>query len=353
MKVLYFGIQNEEQDYGGSVIRKRNLSFLEELVGEENIVLHLHSLNDSDFTRRTTLLQGLIGTELQVDKELLRKINNVDTVFIDGTLFSSFSVSALRKSRVITFFHNVEYDFYCQMTVKFCGLRSILKRGFYKAALYNYEKRICRYSDTIITLNKKDSERLRQLYGRESDLILPTSMTDSYSEKEHSNISPYLLFVGSDFFGNTDGLFWFCEHCMPTIKLPLIVAGRGMDKYKDKYRSDNIRFYGYVDDLAELYRNAVAVVLPIINGSGMKTKTCEAMMYGKVIFGTEESFEGYQLSKDCVVCSSDTVFISKINTYIDEGVRYFSTDNRDLFLQNYESGVVGKKFRDYFAGAKI
>jgi len=37
------------------------------------------------------------------------------------------------------------------------------------------------------------------------------------------------------------------------------------------------------------------VILPIISGSGMKTKTAEALMYGKSIIGIKEAFEGYKM----------------------------------------------------------
>ena len=137
---------------------------------------------------------------------------------------------------------------------------------------------------------------------------------------------------------------------MPYINSKLIVVGKGMHKFINKYQSGKISFLGYVDDLSELYRNASAVVLPIISGSGMKTKTCEAMMYGKVIFGTAESFEGYLTTKDCILCDNDKEFVEKINAYLSGEVRYFSHDNRNLFLENYENNVVKKNFINCFAG---
>ncbi len=37
------------------------------------------------------------------------------------------------------------------------------------------------------------------------------------------------------------------------------------------------------------------IISPIFVGGGMKVKTCEALMYGKNIIGTSESFEGYDI----------------------------------------------------------
>lgn len=346
-KLLYYGWAQDKQDSGGSVIRKRNLAFLGKMIGNSNITIHYHP-KDTKIVRIACFLQALTGIELYADKILLKELKRTDATFIDGTIGGTFSSSTLRRTRVISFFHNVEYDYYCQEGLNRPGIISKLKYFLRKSEIFCYEKRICRHSDTIITLNQRDSERLRQLYGRNSDLILPSSMVDTYKKAEPEETPPYLLFVGSDFFGNTDGLFWFCEQCLPFIRIPLIVVGKGMEKYNNRYSPEQISFYGYVDDLSELYRNAAAVVLPIISGSGMKTKTCEAMMYGKVIFGTPESFEGYLLSSDCIVCKTDIEFIEAINTYLDKSGRRISTANRELFLKNYEDSVVAKKFYEYF-----
>ena len=37
------------------------------------------------------------------------------------------------------------------------------------------------------------------------------------------------------------------------------------------------------------------MLFPIFEGSGMKLKTCEALMFGKNIIGTPEAFAGYDI----------------------------------------------------------
>ena len=336
------------------MIRKRNLALLKKLAGEDGVYFYEWQGQTTWISRRVKNLQVLTGCELGVDKALLRKIRESDLVFIDGTTVAGFSRRSLRMGRVVSFFHNVESDYYCQERAAAHSILQKVKHRFHKFELFVYERRLLRYSDKVITLNQRDSDRLKMLYGRGSDLLLPTSMEDAYRADAlpATDNEPYLLFVGSDFFGNTEGLFRFCENCVPKINASLIVAGRGMEKYEGRFPSDRIRFYGYVKDLSELYQNAVAVVMPIISGSGMKTKTCEALMYGKVIFGTQESFEGYRLSEDCILCENDAAFIDKINTYLESGVRTFSPANREVYLQNYESSIVEEQFVKYFAGER-
>ena len=54
-----------------------------------------------------------------------------------------------------------------------------------------------------------------------------------------------------NFFGNTDGLFWFIENCLDSIDCKLRVVGNGMDLFKDKYPEKNVEFIGFVPDLSD------------------------------------------------------------------------------------------------------
>ncbi len=351
-KVLYYSEDCGKQAFGGSVTKKRNLDLLKGCVGEDNVKWYVHSRPSTRVKARIYFLQRILGLDLGYDKRFTEEFNDCDIVFFDGSRDGAITGAMLKRKRCIVFFHNVEYVFYQLEKKNNGGFRERLKRSLEKKSIYLYERRLCRNAYKVITLNERDSAELMRLYGRGSDLILPSSMPDTYTAGEANPDEPYILFVGCDFFGNTEGLFWFCENCMPEIGCRLIVVGKEMDRYKDRYSSDRISFYGYVDDLSGYYRNAAAMVLPILSGSGMKTKTCEAMMQGKVIFGTKESFEGYELSEDCIVCENGKDFIDKINSYLNGNVRYFSEANRNLYLKNYEAGIVAGKFADFFAEAR-
>ena len=71
---------------------------------------------------------------------------------------------------------------------------------------------------------------------------------------------------------------------------------------------------GTVDCLETWYEKADVVISPIFLGSGMKTKTAEALMYGKPILGTKEAFEGYDTdpAKVGALCNTATEFIETI-----------------------------------------
>ena len=74
------------------------------------------------------------------------------------------------------------------------------------------------------------------------------------------------------------------------------IVGKGMGRIRDNYYvPENVEIVGDAPDLLPYFEEADIMVLPIFKGSGMKVKTCESLMYGKNIIGTDEAFEGYAL----------------------------------------------------------
>ena len=62
------------------------------------------------------------------------------------------------------------------------------------------------------------------------------------------------LFVGSNFFGNTDGLKWFIENVLPKTEIHLTIVGNGMSKAFSN--SDRITVFDFVEDLSVFYKEA-------------------------------------------------------------------------------------------------
>ena len=112
-----------------------------------------------------------------------------------------------------------------------------------------------------------------------------------------------------------------------------------MKRYSPPVKSKKIIIIGEVDDLTEYYMSASAVVCPIFLGDGMKTKTAEAMMYGKTIFASSEALEGYEVDnvKNIYKCNTENEFIDRINEYFIKGEgKLFNKNIREKFISKYE-----------------
>ena len=139
---------------------------------------------------------------------------------------------------------------------------------------------------------------------------------------------------------------------MPLIKVDceIVLVGNHMDLLKDEFMDDDrIIVHGRVEDLSPYYERATLVIGPIFEGAGMKVKTAEALSYGKVFIGTDESLIGYKelaeslLGKSIFVCNNEIEFADAINShnFNDE----FSQDNYNFFLKNYSIGAATIKFK--------
>lgn len=264
-------------------------------------------------------------------------------IFIDSSQLG-YIAKVVRKNfpdlRIYTFFQNMEYDF---ISSSVWDGKDFLHAFKIPMTKYN-ERCACRYSDKIIVFNSRDASRVKEVYHRDADMQIPIWLTDDYTDTPP--IIPTekgvkeALFIGSYFFGNTQGLKWFCKEVLPHAKIHLTIVGSGMDAFsKDIEQSNKISIYSNVPDLKPYYEKADFVVLPITTGGGMKVKTAEALKYGKFIIGTKESLEGYDFNPEiATICNTATEFTEAISNY--NRPFKFNAPSRLLFKQKYSYDAV-------------
>ena len=320
---LLYIVTRMDCPHGGAIINRRNCDLLKDICKERLVVYEFdYDFQQTKMQKIVNTLRGrLYGITSRHIQDVIRLIEqrHVDKVFVSYSLFGCFS-KAIKKRypeiEVITFFHNVEYEY--------AKGEYLAKQVFkYKLLIYiakRLERMSVNCSDRIIALNRRDGKRIKQLYGREVDLILPTTFKDKWrgvttKEEKGPHVPLRLLFVGFNFYANVQGVDWFVKNVMNGLSgAVLYIVGKGMEKERERWASGNVVVVGTVENLDEWYEMADVVVLPIFLGSGMKTKTAEALMYGKPILGTTEAFEGYDFDAFLVgaLCNDVSSFISNI-----------------------------------------
>lgn len=346
MKILFISntFHNVEKN-GGVIINTRNYNALKEIFGEN---IEYYEVQEKSKKEKLINLfkfkaySNLLKKDFLFIKNLLLK-NEYDFLFVSSSLFSYIS-EELKKDfqdlKIITFFHNVEKSFTRDMYLSESNkIKKILKYIIYKNHS-SLEKISVKNSNYLITLNQRDAEEIEEIYNRKIDIILPTTLEDQYTGlKCIDKNQKELLFVGSNFFGNTQGLEWFLDEIYPNLQeVRLTVVGKGMEYLSNKYNFKNLKVLGYVENIEEVYARADAVILPIISGSGMKTKTAEAMMYGKYMFATDEALVGYEsYIQDLFVdkCNTKDEFINAINQYIKKDKSCFNQNSRIAYEKNF------------------
>ena len=358
---------------GGVRASKEHYDMLVSVFGAENVmaILFVHSkdaelLNSSKHAstnliiyKRTEgniklLVAACFGCRVYMpwaEKKILKEISHfsADLIFMDFSVTGRL-LKKMHSYKTICFYHNIESD-YTLNKMKTDGIRYF---SAYLVAKAN--DRWASKADYVMCFNERDSNRLKKLYRREADYIFPISLKDRFdnSKCQVSN-EKRLLFLGSCFGPNKDGIEWFIREVMPvlTSEIPdlyLDIVGLGFEKNKARYeKSKNVNVIGSVDNTDEWYYSHPAVVMPIRYGAGMKVKTAEAMMFGRFIFATNEALEGYEVdgTEGIVRCNTAKEYANAIFQYFMSLAycqKKYAKEVRELFIDKYEHEHIKEEF---------
>ena len=344
-KVMLLTKQLHASPAGGrEMLCKLNHDALKEIYGGRLVVLELPRSRLQGLRSIVTAFRGNIdGLNDAVIGKALQTIQaeNVGKVFVDGSNLGGFVKVAKRRFphvEISTFFHNVEARFFLGSLRQTKSLRALAVL----VANYLAERKAVRYSDKIICLSERDSCLLQKFYGRTATHVSPMALQDKLPP-DHDMAAPppkdkFALFVGGVFYANRAGITWFVKHVVPHIQIKTCIVGRGFEDLKQELeREGKVVVVGAVDSLAEWYRNAHFVIAPIFDGSGMKTKVAEAMMFGKKVIGTPEAFSGYEDVADRAgwVCATADDFIAAIACANGSIVPSFDPELRAIYEKKY------------------
>lgn len=346
MKVLFI-TKNFEQvkNDGGSVVTKRNYELLLKLFGEENVDVEIVPAPNSFMKIVNLITLQDYGICLKQRKKLKKKVLNYDYVFFNSSLYGNLiKFCNTKKLKTVVYFHNVEYCYYYAL-YKF--KKSLLSFVFCKYIKF-IERKSCNNSLCKVVLNKRDSINLYSVYKINSDLIIPISMKPHFMGVENFlHLRNKCGFIGSNFFANQEGLKWFIDNVLPYINKKFVVAGSICEWIRNFYPNNElIEVVGYVEDLKDFYSNIDFIVSPIFSGSGMKTKSVEALSYGIPIIGTGEAFVGIESDKTGKLCSSSKEFIDAINSF--DVTTYNRIGIKEYFNKNLSEDIIYEQLKVFF-----
>lgn len=332
---------------GGEQVAEMHYNTLIQLVGKDCVDTYFLHCQDK---KRSLLdyLRGILyfpfnyhfGLTPKKARELCKTAQNYNIVFIDRSVFGIIAKKLKEsgyKGKIVVFFHNIEALYFSSKISKRDLFRSVIVRCADRNDAYS-----CQYADKVIALNKRDDNELYKRYGRHADALIPIAFHDKYNtvkpQESPTRTRPKCLFIGSNFTANNEGLIWFVKNVLPNVNIDFKVVGKGMERLKEEEEAlHDIEVIGSVPDLTPYIIEADLMILPIFKGSGMKVKTCESLMFGKNILGTDEAFEGYDADYDRIggKCNTADEFVKKINAFIATPRPRFNNYSRELYLERY------------------
>jgi glycosyltransferase involved in cell wall biosynthesis len=111
-----------------------------------------------------------------------------------------------------------------------------------------------------------------------------------------------------------------CSRIIPKLDkdTKYFVMGKCPDSIKERFKSDNIVFLGFVDDIRSVVMSTDIYLCPMVYGTGIKTKIIEAMAMGIPVVTNSIGAEGLNVTngKELYICDSDEEIIECTNTLL-------------------------------------
>lgn len=164
------------------------------------------------------------------------------------------------------------------------------------------------------------------------------------------------LFIGSlDYFPNHEGIIYFCTEIIPELRKRSLqefrvdIVGSGSLKKLTAQIGNipEVNLLGYVEDIAEVYQNAEAVIVPVRGGGGTRIKILEAFSYKKPVVSTSIGTAGIGAKHEEHILIADTqerFAMSCIKLMQDSQLRFrLGQAGFDLVCSNFIPEVILEK----------
>ena len=192
--------------------------------------------------------------------------------------------------------------------------------------------------DLIVSITEEDASVFREMHRDKDVLVAPKA--SCVGKIENKPVAGRCLFVGSLAFFNESALQWLLDEIWPRVReaapsATLHVCGSVCRTFNGSW--EGVTFRGLVDTLETEYAEAEVVVLPLLEGRGLKTKLVEACSYGKACVTTSIGLPGLGFLKKGVILADNPLDFADaiIHLFEDETHRRrVETEGRRLVAAN-------------------
>ncbi len=186
------------------------------------------------------------------------------------------------------------------------GHGSSIHAGDYSPASMEGETRLLEMADVILAISEDDAAAFRAMTPKRTVLVTPKAANIRPSTL--ATTSGRCLFVGGINPPNQEGLSWFLEYIWPIVHAARPDAtlhicgaiGRTVSKVPA-----GVTVLGRIESLDTEYAAAQVVVVPLLQGTGVKIKFVEACSHGKACVTTPIGLQGLSFLRSGVIESSE------------------------------------------------
>lgn len=323
---------------------------------------------------------------LKNESTLKKRISKIKKFFLKKYYSKKF-YSNWVNNRFVNFFQQVidsnNYDFiyihYIQFAdlIKFANVEKKIKliysmhdadfiqvyynnRNMFVQKLQN-EISLINMFDCVMAISNDEKEFFRKFCDHPKFYHLPHPLNKIQLHKREKDID--IMFLGFSNPFNLEAVFWFIDNVMPFLKnrKKIYLVGNVTNdikylhlNYYDKIKEYKINIIEYFEDLDELYARTRVAIVPMINGTGMKIKTIEAMARSIPVVSTSSGVDGFADKNEsgCLVTDKPEKFANYIDMLLDDKRFYRQVvEKQDYYFDKYLSLSANSQILDEVFGA--
>lgn len=205
--------------------------------------------------------------------------------------------------------------------------------------LKRYERMLYPYFDHHTIISDRDRMKIFEDETKQVDII--TNGIEVFPPVDL--ISKYDIgFLGNlGYFPNQRAVEYLMEKIIPRLRktypdLTVLIAGANPSPKISSYASETVRVTGYIDRMADAYRDVKIMVAPIFQGSGLQNKLLEAMAARAACVTTTNVNASLQATpgKHLLIADDEVVFCESIELLLrDRSHRKLLVDAAYLFVK--------------------
>lgn len=189
--------------------------------------------------------------------------------------------------------------------------------------LKNYERKIAQEHDKTVFVADREARLLNDELGYECAVGVPLGVDISYYGEYFGKLKKKkntIAFLGAmSVAHNEAGAIHFIQDILPLIKesepeIQFIVVGGGVTDKLKSFQSNSVQFTGRVEDVRTVVGTCEVFVCPLTFGSGIKTKSLEAMAMGVPVVTTTIGAENINAvnGRDWIIADDNKEFANAV-----------------------------------------
>lgn len=245
----------------------------------------------------------------------------------------------LSDRKTILRLHNVEFEYYRQLSRTTSSLFHKLYYVTESVFLKRYEQRIASKASAIVAVSPKDVHTYTSLFNAKHIFHLPVFVpwTEVLSQEGRGT---YCLYQGNlSVSENEQSAIWLIKNVFHDLTIPLIIAGKNPSPALKNAVQPHMHIHIVENPsqvhMQELIQDAQINLLPSFNTAGIKLKLLHAVFCGRHCIANSDMIAGTGVEGACYTATGAKDFQDGIQLFFDEPFTKNQVELRKALLRQY------------------